>query len=103
MILDIVYMCSVKIMFLSLIKHSTNKFLPVQLVLLRSIDSADIEWVKEVKGNVYDMVVEGFQLVSRWTSRIWEQCAWKFSRPCKDPVLTESNGTPTSFSDYEKV
>ncbi|XP_071922837.1 protein PIR [Coffea arabica] len=74
-----------------------------QLVLLRSIDSADIEWVKEVKGNVYDMVVEGFQLVSRWTSRIWEQCAWKFSRPCKDPVLTESNGTPTSFSDYEKV
>lgn len=74
-----------------------------QLVLLRSIDSADIEWVKEVKGNVYDMVVEGFQLLSRWTSRIWEQCAWKFSRPCKDPVRTESNGTPTSFSDYEKV
>lgn len=74
-----------------------------QLVLLRSIDGADIEWMKEVKGNVYDMVVEGFQLLSRWTSRIWEQCAWKFSRPCKDPVLIDSNATPTSFSDYEKV
>ncbi|KAI5667752.1 hypothetical protein M9H77_17605 [Catharanthus roseus] len=74
-----------------------------QLLLLRSVDGADIEWVKEVKGNVYDMVVEGFQLLSRWTSRIWEQCAWKFSRPCKDPLLVESNETATIFSDYEKV
>lgn len=75
----------------------------MQLLLLRSVDGADIEWVKEVKGNVYDMVVEGFQLLSRWTSRIWEQCAWKFSRPCKDPLLVESNETATIFSDYEKV
>ncbi|KAL7118012.1 hypothetical protein ACP275_03G108900 [Erythranthe tilingii] len=72
-----------------------------QLSLLRSMDGADVEWAKEVKGNVYDMVVEGFQLLSRWTARIWEQCAWKFSRPCKDPVSTESH--EASFSDYEKV
>ncbi|GMP21836.1 hypothetical protein CsSME_00000104 [Camellia sinensis var. sinensis] len=74
-----------------------------QLVLLKSIDGVDIEWCKEVKGNIYDMVVEGFQLLSRWTARIWEQCAWKFSRPCKDPVPTESHDTSASFSDYEKV
>ncbi|KAA8534712.1 hypothetical protein F0562_032229 [Nyssa sinensis] len=74
-----------------------------QLVLLKSMDGADIEWCKEVKGNMYDMVVEGFQLLSRWTARIWEQCAWKFSRPCKDPIPTESNETSASFSDYEKV
>ncbi|KAG5575496.1 hypothetical protein H5410_055630, partial [Solanum commersonii] len=77
--------------------------LSVQLVLLKSIDGVDAEWVKEVKGNTYDMVVEGFQLLSRWTARVWEQCAWKFSRPCKDPVPMESHDMPASFSDYEKV
>ncbi|KAL2538706.1 Protein PIR [Forsythia ovata] len=74
-----------------------------QLMLLRSIEGADLEWAKEVKGNIYDMVVEGFQLLSRWTARVWEQCAWKFSRPCKDPVSTEPHEKPESFSDYEKV
>lgn len=73
-----------------------------QLALLRSMDSADMEFAKEVKGIVYDMVVEGFQLLSRWTARIWEQCAWKFSRPCKEPVSTELHDT-ASLSDYEKV
>lgn len=66
------------------------------------MEGADMEWAKEVKGNVYDMVVEGFQLLSRWTARIWEQCAWKFSRPCRDPVSTETHER-ASFSDYEKV
>ncbi|KAH1071790.1 hypothetical protein GYH30_008334 [Glycine max] len=66
-----------------------------QLLLLKSTDGSDVEWSKEVKGNMYDMIVEGFQLLSRWTARIWEQCAWKFSRPCKD--------ASPSFSDYEKV
>ncbi|KAK4429686.1 protein PIR [Sesamum alatum] len=74
-----------------------------QLVLLRSMDGADMEWAKEVKGNIYDMVVEGFQLLSRWTARIWEQCAWKFSRPCKDPVSADSHEAAASLSDYEKV
>ncbi|PKI38715.1 hypothetical protein CRG98_040893 [Punica granatum] len=74
-----------------------------QLLLLKSTEGADVEWSKEVKGCVYDMVVEGFQLLSRWTSRIWEQCAWKFSRPCKEFSPIESNEAPTSFSDYEKV
>lgn len=75
----------------------------VQLVSLKSMDGADVEWCKEVKGNMYDMVVEGFQLLSRWTARIWEQCAWKFSRPCKDPISTEPLETLASYSDYEKV
>ncbi|XP_055960933.1 protein PIR isoform X2 [Mercurialis annua] len=74
-----------------------------QLLLLKSTDGADSEWCKEVKGNMYDMVVEGFQLLSRWNARIWEQCAWKFSRPCKDAIPFESNGTSASLSDYEKV
>ncbi|GMH10367.1 hypothetical protein Nepgr_012208 [Nepenthes gracilis] len=73
-----------------------------QLDLLKSAGSVDTEWSKEVKGNMYDMVVEGFQLLSRWTGRIWEQCAWKFSRPCKDqaPELHENSGL---YADYEKV
>ncbi|XP_077250894.1 transcription activator [Tasmannia lanceolata] len=74
-----------------------------QIVSLKSTDAADIEWCKEAKGNMYDMVVEGFQLLSRWTGRAWEQCAWKFSRPCKDAVPPESNETSASFFDYEKV
>ncbi|CAI0385290.1 unnamed protein product [Linum tenue] len=74
-----------------------------QLLLLKSTDGVDVEWSKEVKGYVYDMVVEGFQLLSRWTARIWEQCAWKFSRPCKDAVPSEPSGVPTPVSDYEKV
>ncbi|KAL5768061.1 hypothetical protein ACOSP7_014642 [Xanthoceras sorbifolium] len=74
-----------------------------QLLLLKSTDGADAEWCKEVKGNMYDMVIEGFQLLSKWTARIWEQCAWKFSRPCKDSVPSESNETSASYSDYEKV
>ncbi|XP_022961253.1 protein PIR isoform X2 [Cucurbita moschata] len=73
-----------------------------QLLLLKSTENPDIEWCKDVKGNMYDMVVEGFQLLSRWTARIWEQCAWKFSRPCKDVISLESHET-SSFSDYEKV
>ncbi|KAG9149175.1 hypothetical protein Leryth_003177 [Lithospermum erythrorhizon] len=71
-----------------------------QLLLTRSVEGADVEWVKEVKGNVYDMVVEGFQFLSRWSARIWEQSAWKFSRPCKDP---ETSDNSSSISDYEKV
>ncbi|XP_022745567.1 protein PIR isoform X1 [Durio zibethinus] len=74
-----------------------------QLLLLKSTDGADIEWCKEVKGNMYDMVIEGFQLLSRWTARVWEQCAWKFSRPCKDAGPSESQEILASYSDYEKV
>ncbi|XP_057549982.1 protein PIR isoform X1 [Amaranthus tricolor] len=74
-----------------------------QLDLLKSTEGAEVEWSKDVKGNMYDMVVEGFQLLSRWTGRIWEQCAWKFSRPCKDLSSEESNHSSTLYSDYEKV
>ncbi|KAK9146311.1 hypothetical protein Sjap_006214 [Stephania japonica] len=74
-----------------------------QIILLKSTDSTDVDWSKEVKGNMYDMIVEGFQLLSRWTGRIWEQCAWKFSRPCKDSIPADSLESSTSNSDYEKV
>ncbi|XP_021898211.1 protein PIR isoform X1 [Carica papaya] len=74
-----------------------------QLLLLKSTDGADVEWSREVKGNMYDMVVEGFQLLSRWNARIWEQCAWKFSRPCKDALPSESEEGSAPHSDYEKV
>ncbi|KAK2637961.1 hypothetical protein Ddye_025756 [Dipteronia dyeriana] len=57
-----------------------------QLLLLKSTDGADVEWGKEVKGNMYDMFIEG-----------------KLSRPCKDAVPSESNETSASYSDYEKV
>ncbi|KAJ0716383.1 putative cytoplasmic FMR1-interacting, CYRIA/CYRIB, Rac1 binding domain-containing protein [Helianthus annuus] len=36
-----------------------------QLALLKMIENADIEWSKEVKGRMYDMVVDSFQLLSR--------------------------------------
>ncbi len=74
----------------------------LQLLLLKSTDGVDVEWCREVKGNMYDMVVEGFQLLSRWAARIWEQCAWKFSRPCKDAAPLDPQES-MSVSDYEKV
>ncbi|KAJ4753442.1 Cytoplasmic FMR1-interacting protein [Rhynchospora pubera] len=72
-----------------------------QMMALKTSDGTDTEWSREVKGNMYDMVVEGFQLLSRWTGRIWEQSAWKFSRPCKE--VLDSNHASTTFFDYEKV
>lgn len=72
----------------------------MQLLSMKATDGSDAEWCKEVKGSIYDMVVEGFQLLSRWTGRIWEQCAWKFSRPCAVPSDLKD---PSGLSDYEKV
>ena len=66
------------------------------------MENADAEWSREVKGSMYDIVVEGFQILSKWTGRVWDQCAWKFSRPCKDiPLPTQENAAP--YVDYEKV
>lgn len=73
------------------------------MITLKSSDGVDNDWSRDIKGNMYDIVVEGFQLLSRWTGRIWEQCAWKFSRPCKDPPISDSQQNPTTFFDYEKV
>jgi hypothetical protein len=72
-----------------------------QMIILKSSDGADNDWSRDIKGNMYDTVVEGFQLLSRWTGRIWEQCAWKFSRPCKEPPVSDSQ--QETFFDYEKV
>ncbi|CAM0148045.1 unnamed protein product [Urochloa decumbens] len=74
-----------------------------QMIMLKSSDGVDNDWSRDIKGNMYDIVVEGFQLLSRWTGRIWEQCAWKFSRPCKEPPVSDSQQNPTTFFDYEKV
>uniref|UniRef100_A0ACD5WRT9 Uncharacterized protein n=1 Tax=Avena sativa TaxID=4498 RepID=A0ACD5WRT9_AVESA len=74
-----------------------------QMITLKSSDGADNDWSRDIKGNMYDTVVEGFQLLSRWTGRIWEQCAWKFSRPCKEPPISDSQQDSTTFFDYEKV
>ncbi|KAG0477890.1 hypothetical protein HPP92_012609 [Vanilla planifolia] len=74
-----------------------------QVIILKSTDVSDNQWSKEVKGNIYDLVIEGFQLLSRWTGRVWEQCAWKFSHPSKDPVNSDSLISGTTFFDYEKV
>lgn len=74
-----------------------------QVIILKSTEASDSEWSREVKGNMYDIVIDGFQLLSRWTGRVWEQCAWKFSRPCKDPVVSDSLRGSTTFFDYEKV
>ncbi|KAG5549638.1 hypothetical protein RHGRI_014822 [Rhododendron griersonianum] len=80
-----------------------SSFPPTALfpVTMQTLSTA-IEWCKEVKGNMYD-IVEGFQLLSKWTARIWKQCAWKFSRPFKDAVPNMSHEMTTSSSDYEKV
>ncbi|KAF7045827.1 hypothetical protein CFC21_054895 [Triticum aestivum] len=74
-----------------------------QMITLKSSDGADNDWSRDIKGNMYDTVVEGFQLLSRWTGRIWEQCAWKFSRPCKEPPISDSQQDSATFFDYEKV
>lgn len=74
-----------------------------QMIMLKSSDGVDNDWSRDIKGNMYDIVVEGFQLLSRWTGRIWEQCAWKFSRPCKEPPISDSQQNSTTFFDYEKV
>lgn len=69
-----------------------------QMIRLKSSDGVYNDWSRDIKGNMYDIVVEGFQLLSRWTGRIWEQCAWKFSRPISD----SQQNSMTCF-DYEKV
>ncbi|KAJ6422699.1 hypothetical protein OIU84_027632 [Salix udensis] len=65
-----------------------------QLLLLKSIDGADVDWCKEVKGNMYDMVVEGVPALKQMD--------------CTDlgtieAIPSESNGSAESLFDYEKV
>ena len=52
---------------------------------------------------MYDIVVEGFRLLSRWIGRVWEQCAWKLSKTCKDVVPLDLDNLSANISDYEKV
>lgn len=57
---------------------------------------------KRIKENVYLVVVEGFQLLSEWTGRVWQQSAWKFSRPAKDSERFDAERV-VEVTDYEKV
>ena len=79
---------------------SSYKLFQLQLLKLATIVDDIVS--KEIKDNMYDRIVEGFQLLNRWTSCIWEQCAWKFSRPCKDASPIDEDQSLT-VSDYEKV
>jgi cytoplasmic FMR1 interacting protein len=57
---------------------------------------------KHVKENVYLVVVEGFQLLSEWTGRVWQLSAWKFSRPAKDSEHFDAERA-VEVTDYEMV
>ncbi|XP_057867272.2 protein PIR isoform X2 [Cryptomeria japonica] len=74
-----------------------------QLLLLKSSQGIDLERNREVKCNMYGIVVEGFQILSRWIGHVWEQCAWKFSRPSKDSIPLDPDDRSANVSDYEKV
>ncbi|BBN10047.1 hypothetical protein Mp_5g00460 [Marchantia polymorpha subsp. ruderalis] len=71
-----------------------------QLQLMKLAKEADDITTTQVKEDMYMVIVEGFQLLSEWTGRVWEQCAWKFSRPSKDAQPYDNN---TPLTDYEKV
>lgn len=62
----------------------------------------DVALRKRIKENVYLVVVEGFQLLSEWTGRVWQQSAWKFSRPAKDSERFDAERL-VDVTDYEKV
>lgn len=73
-----------------------------QLQLVKMAKDADSAESTHVKQDMYLVVVEGFQLLSEWTGRIWEQSAWKFSRPAKDATPFDPERS-NEVSDYEKV
>ncbi|KAI5067235.1 hypothetical protein GOP47_0017763 [Adiantum capillus-veneris] len=73
-----------------------------QLQLLKLATVVDDIVSKDIKDNMFNMIVEGFQLLNKWTGRVWEQCSWKFSRPCKDASPFDGEQS-TVVSDYEKV
>lgn len=74
----------------------------MQLELLTTVKEVDAVQKQRLKENVYNVIVEGFQLLSEWTGRVWEQSAWKFSRPAKDAERLDSERS-VDVSDYEKV
>ncbi|CAM6128500.1 unnamed protein product [Calypogeia fissa] len=71
-----------------------------QLQLVKVAKERDDTLSAQVKEDVYLVILEGFQLLSEWTGRVWEQCAWKFARPAKN-AQPYDNSTP--LTDYEKV
>jgi hypothetical protein len=74
----------------------------LQLQAVKVAKDADEVESTQVKENMYLVIVEGFQLLSEWTGRVWEQCAWKFSRPAKDATPFDPERSK-DVTDYEKV
>lgn len=77
-------------------------FVGLQLELVKTAKDVEAGVQKRCKENVYMVIVEGFQLLSEWTGRMWEQSAWKFSRPAKDAIRFDIERT-VDVTDYEKV
>ncbi|CAK9264816.1 unnamed protein product [Sphagnum jensenii] len=73
-----------------------------QLENLRMMKEMEPTVSSQVKEDMYLVIVDGFQLLSEWTGRVWEQSAWKFSRPTTElsPFDTDRS---KDVSDYEKV
>ncbi|CAM6019075.1 unnamed protein product [Sphagnum balticum] len=73
-----------------------------QLELAKMTKNTEVAVSTQAKENMYLVIVEGFQLLSQWTGWVWEQSAWKFSRPVKEwsPFDTDHS---KDVSDYEKV
>jgi cytoplasmic FMR1 interacting protein len=73
-----------------------------QLELAKMTKDTEVAVSTQAKENMYLVIVEGFQLLSQWTGWVWEQSAWKFSRPAKEwsPFDTDHS---KDVSDYEKV
>jgi cytoplasmic FMR1 interacting protein len=65
-------------------------------------NDADSTESTHVKEDMYLVIVQGFQLLSEWTGRIWEQSAWKFSRPTQDATPFDPERF-TKVTDFGKV
>jgi hypothetical protein len=79
-----------------------DKSIFLQLENLRMMKEMEPTVSSQVKEDMYLVIVDGFQLLSEWTGRVWEQSAWKFSRPTTElsPFDTDRS---KDVSDYEKV
>ncbi|XP_024519238.1 protein PIR [Selaginella moellendorffii] len=73
-----------------------------KLQLLKCARNVDEALSTKIKEDVYMAILEGFQCLSEWTGRVWEQCAWKFSRPSKEATPYDEDVSAV-VTDYEKV
>ncbi len=60
--------------------------------MIRQNKQVDFAVAKEV----YTVVLQGFNYLSDWNSKILQQTAWKYARPNTDPAIESS-------VEYERV